>query len=152
MALFVAQQIERAPKLFRLMDFANAQGRRFGARLEQPGRLDAGHVFAEFVIVQHGAKFRDEKAHVARIGAHGQFVAITGGNADPHAGNAGVLPYCRRGLLVELVESARARATRFTDAEIIRSASSRPRRSPSPRNVRTADMSIWWNESAKTDP
>ena len=57
-------------------------------------------------------------------------------------------PECKEG---ELVESARARVTLFTDAGITRSASSPPRPSPSRRSVRIADMSIWWNECAKTD-
>ena len=87
------------------MNLANAESRRFSARLEQPGRLGAGHVFAELVVVEHAAEFRDEKSDVARTDPHGQLVAVAGGNTDPHSGETGVLSNRRRGLLIELVES-----------------------------------------------
>jgi hypothetical protein len=78
-ALLVAELIESAPEALRFMDFADADGRGFGARLEHPWRRHAVHVGAQVVVVENSDELRYENAGAFRLVPHRELVAKIGG-------------------------------------------------------------------------
>src|SRR5258707_2385267 len=68
---------------------ANAAGLR--TRLEQPGIGNAGHEFAELVVIEDVDEFGDEDAGFAGAGAHGQLVTKVANGGEAHARNAEML-------------------------------------------------------------
>ena len=103
-ALAVAQIVECAPQLVRLVDLADTQRRSLRARLEQPRPWHVIHVGTQFVVVQDAAELGNQKAGLLRANAHGQLVAIVGGSCDAHAADAHVFANLRAGLEIELVQ------------------------------------------------
>src|SRR5712671_6506979 len=69
--LLIAELIEPRPQVVRIVDFFHADAGGLRAGLEQPGRRNAGHEFANGVVVEDGNEFGDEDSSFLRTGAHG---------------------------------------------------------------------------------
>src|SRR5260370_38200383 len=70
------------------MNLFRADATRLRAGFKQPGAGNAGHEFAEMIVIEDVNEFGNEDAGFASAGTHGQFVGKVANGGEPHAGNA----------------------------------------------------------------